>query len=120
MAQELSLSLPVFTVALTTLSPQLPSVTWAVLCRTERAHKPTGPPWRSRYGDLLRTGQSGGPSSSLARVKNFHSSLPSRPARGGGSAPGREVDQSPTKAEVRKAWILTSVPPYVSSGLLLN
>jgi hypothetical protein len=66
----------------------------------------------------------GGGSSSPGSVKNFHSSISSRPALGSTQPPTkwvpgvkrqrREADHSlPTSAEVKKMWIYTSTRPYV-------
>jgi hypothetical protein len=63
------------------------------------------------------------------RVKNFHSGISAKPPLGPTQPPsqlvlgyisyrvkwqGREGDHSPpTSAEVKKAWMHTSIPPYV-------
>jgi hypothetical protein len=70
-----------------------------------------------------------GMSSILARMKNFHFSMSSRPALGctqlpiqwvpwalssGVKRPVREADHSPaTIAEVKKTWAYAATPPYV-------
>jgi hypothetical protein len=69
-----------------------------------------------------------GRSSSPGMVKDFHSSMSSRPALGSTQLPiqwvpgalspevkrpGCEADHSPpTSAEVKKTWVYTSIPPY--------
>jgi hypothetical protein len=99
---------------------------WSPLCNFQE------PAELSRYSDWLQGGRPWGRSSSPARVKNFHFSMSSRQALGntqppiqwvtggGGLSPAvkhprREADHSPpTSAEVKKTWIYTSTPPYVS------
>jgi hypothetical protein len=70
-------------------------------------------------------------SSSLCKVKNFHSSISSLPILGptqpdiqwtpGVKWPGREVDHSPrTSAKAKKTWIYTSTPPMHLHGIVLS
>jgi hypothetical protein len=82
---------------------------------------------RSRYSDWLRTGRPRGRISSPGRFKHFPFSASSRPALGstqppfrlvpGGFYPGvkqlgREADQCPSSAEVKKIRIYISTPLY--------
>jgi hypothetical protein len=95
---------------------------WSRLCLT---HKWQESGERSRYIDYRRTGRPRGRGSSPGRVKNFLFSKSSRLAlrstqphiqwvpgalSPGVKRPGREVDHSPTSAEVMKMWIYTSTP----------
>jgi hypothetical protein len=85
--------------------------------------------YHSWYGNWLYAEQPRGQSLSPCRVKNFHFSISSSPALGPNQPPiqwlpealflgvkwqEHEADHSPpTSAEVKKTWILTSIPPYV-------
>jgi hypothetical protein len=78
----------------------------------------------------LWAGRPRGRSSSPVRGKNFHFSMSSRQAMGPNQPPiqwvlgalspevkrpGREADHSPpTSAVVKKRWVYTSTPPYIS------
>jgi hypothetical protein len=80
------------------------------------------PGYRSRYSDWLRAGRRRGRNSSPGRVKNFLFPTASRAALGPTQPPiqwvkrsGLKADHSPPAgADVKKMWIYTSTPPYMS------